>query len=280
MDCQDASERLPWLLGGGLNAGEADEVRAHLAHCARCREEMADTRRAAAVFDAHLPTAAIVDLAWDRPVEGLADGVVRAHLDGCPECSEELALTRLSRDQESSLPEAGQGRSASRWRWTLLPATLAAGVVLGLAGGHAFRPAPPDQGPVLARIATLESEVARLRASARAPRLNLPLFEILATAAVRGGRGEEPTSISVPAGAQEIALLLGTDLPLGTPASLTIAEGGGREVWKGDGLVAGPPGGYVVVVPAELLASGAYVLTVRPARGAPREYRVQVQRAP
>ena len=64
MNCDDAIEFLPWLLNGSLEAGEHDEVRAHLADCERCRAALNDTREAWTVFSQHLPGEALVALAY------------------------------------------------------------------------------------------------------------------------------------------------------------------------------------------------------------------------
>src|SRR5215216_3022464 len=99
MDCETASGLMPWLMNGTLDAGEADALRSHMASCARCREEMDETRRAADVFGAHPASSAIADLAWGRPMED-AD-LVRRHVASCAACAEDLELARESRGAEA-----------------------------------------------------------------------------------------------------------------------------------------------------------------------------------
>jgi putative zinc finger protein len=289
MDCDATSERLPWLLNGSLEPEEAQQVRAHLAACAQCRAEMEETRSAAALFAAHAPTAAILQMAWDRPMEGLEPALVRNHLDGCPACQEELALARESRRLESGRPEGGTRRRSRAWP-LMLPATLAAGLVVGVWWGGRDREPPAAGSPSdPARIGALEREVSQLRSAAarlesaarqaRAPRLNLPIFEVLPGRVLRGDGEGEARQVVVPAGATEVALLLSTDGPAGTRAALSIEDNKGLEVWHGDGLISGPPGGYVVTLPVELLPDGRYVLKVRPQRGAASVYRIRVRGA-
>ena len=98
-------------------------------------------------------------------------------------------------------------------------------------------------------------------------------------AGARRIRRGEASQVVVPAGATEVALLLSTDVPTGTRAALSIEDHKGLEVWHGDGLVSGPPGGYVVTLPLELLPDGSYVLKVRPQRGAASVYRIRVSGA-
>jgi hypothetical protein len=283
MGCDAVSERLPWLLNGSLAGAEAEEVRRHLAACPRCGAEMDETRQAAAVYGAHLAAAVLMDLAWDRALPEEDAAVARRHLDGCADCAEELALARESRRLEA-LPETTAGRGRGWWPAIALPATLAAGLVLGMtwqaSRGAPASPPPPGGG----RVARLEADVARLgglvaalEQAARAPRLNLPLFELLPAARVRGG-APDAQDVVVPPGAREIGLLLGADAPAGTRAALHI-RGDKGEVWRGEGLVSGPPGGYVVTLPAELLADGTYVLTLTPQAGAPAAFTMRVRRA-
>jgi Putative zinc-finger len=291
MDCEATSERLPWLYAGSLAPAEAAEVRRHLETCARCRAELEETRRAAAVFDAHLPTAVLVDLAWDRPVTALADELVQAHLAGCAGCREELALARESRRLEADADAARVARPA-RWSWrtAALPATLAAGLAAGAVWGRGTAPRPPVNATDGPRVSALESEVSHLRETvgdlearvraAAGPHLNLPIFEILPGSTISRGAAEAGTELAVPADANEIALLLAADGPGGGPAALAIRHADGREVWRGQGLRYAPPGGYVVTLPAALLPDGAYVLDVRPQRGRATAYAIRVRRVP
>lgn len=282
MDCTGTSERLPWLVGGGLPAAEADEVRAHLATCPRCREELAETRRAAAVFGAHVPVAVLMDLAWDRTPSAPDAALAASHLASCPECREELELARESRRLEADAQERPR---AVRWNpsWLAVPASLAAGLVLGfgLWGRGPAPVTPPDP-----RVALLEQETSRLRgmvqaleraASTARPRINLPLFELVPPLVRRGG-ASQATEIAVPAGAAEIALLASSEAPAGTSASLAILGADGREVWRTEELVSGPPGGYLVTVPAEMLPAGVYSIRLQPKSGARVDYRVRVRR--
>jgi hypothetical protein len=294
MDCEAASERLPWLYAGSLAPEEAAELRRHLEGCPRCRAEMDETRRAAAVFDAHLPTAVVLDLAWDRPVTALPADVVRAHLETCAACSEDLALARESRLLEGQRPDAANvlplrpaGRSV--WRVAALPATLAAGLAAGALWGRGTAPPPVQTQTNGPDVSGLESEVARLRqavtdleARVRAsagPRLNLPIFELIPGALIDRGAPVGGNDVAVPGDADEVALFLTAEAPAAGGASLVLKDAAGREVWRADGLRYGPPGGYVVTLPASLLPDGAYVVTVRTARGKDAAYHVRVRRA-
>src|SRR5262245_31021539 len=95
MQCAEASERLPELLNGSLAGEERAQLESHLRGCAGCQQELTETRLAAGVFAAHLPAAAIIALAWDRP-PGLDPELARRHLELCPECAQELAEARES----------------------------------------------------------------------------------------------------------------------------------------------------------------------------------------
>ena len=54
MNCDDAIERLPWLLNGTLEEEEGRQVQAHLETCERCRTALAETRDAWRIFAGHI----------------------------------------------------------------------------------------------------------------------------------------------------------------------------------------------------------------------------------
>jgi anti-sigma factor RsiW len=100
MTCDESIERLPWFLNGTLEEGEHDEVRRHLATCEACRAALKDTREAWAVFDQHLPSEALVALAYEETPEGIDPSLAERHLATCPQCAAELELARMSRRLE------------------------------------------------------------------------------------------------------------------------------------------------------------------------------------
>jgi Putative zinc-finger len=137
MNCDQATELLPWLLNGTLDAGERQEVLGHLAGCARCRAALADTRTAWGIFDWHPAAAELVAYAQDEAAAagaGARFAGIEEHLAACPACAAELELVRASRllsapaaDQRIALlPRRGADPGAARaWRRS----ALAAGVV-------------------------------------------------------------------------------------------------------------------------------------------------------
>jgi anti-sigma factor RsiW len=103
MNCDQAIEFLPWLLNGTLEAGERDEVRRHLAGCERCRAALNDTREAWTIFDQHLPSDALVALAYGEAPQGIDSALAERHLAFCPQCYDELKLARMSRHLEKDI---------------------------------------------------------------------------------------------------------------------------------------------------------------------------------
>lgn len=100
MNCDQAIELLPWLLNGTLEAEERTEVRRHLETCERCREALNDTREVWRIFDQHLPTEALVALAYGERPAGIDPALAESHLASCPQCAAELELARTSRGLE------------------------------------------------------------------------------------------------------------------------------------------------------------------------------------
>jgi hypothetical protein len=162
-NCDDVTERLPWLLNGTLGDEEHEAVREHLTQCASCRRALKDTRLAWETFDQHPPTEEIVALAWGET----SNAALEEHLKSCPRCTAELELARMSRrleEDEKIVPMPARrtqteiAPAATRgwrgWRNAAVAASLAG--VVGLSGWlHsanrvqnleeqiAARPAPP-----------------------------------------------------------------------------------------------------------------------------------------
>jgi hypothetical protein len=137
-NCDDVRGMLPWLLTGALDDDERQKVVSHLATCASCRQELADTRLAAEIFDQHPPTEAILALAWDEPPPGFDPAEVadlEDHVASCPRCAAELELARMSRHLEEdervvplarrSTPAPAPSRGWRGWKSAALAAGLA-----------------------------------------------------------------------------------------------------------------------------------------------------------
>jgi hypothetical protein len=101
MNCDMATELLPWLLNGSLEAGERLQMLEHVRSCGSCRAALADTRAAWEIFDWHPPAAALVAHAGGGAAAGepgdSGSSDVEEHLASCPRCAAELELVRTSR---------------------------------------------------------------------------------------------------------------------------------------------------------------------------------------
>lgn len=191
LNCDQVAELLPWYLNGTLDEGVQGEVRVHLEGCTKCRQALEETRLAWRIFDQHIPSEALVALAWGETPEGLDPGVLERHLETCPECAAELELVRTSRRLEeddrialfptSARPERAR-KPAQPWRAAAMAAGLA-GIVaasgwvwtMGRANdleeqlAHASRPvetAPADPEPGGDRpsdLSAMAAEVERLQ---------------------------------------------------------------------------------------------------------------------
>jgi hypothetical protein len=283
--CAEAIELLPWLLNGTLEAGEAQRVRAHLDSCRSCRNELGETRWAAAVFAAHASAEALVALAWDQPAEGVDLDLVRRHVKNCTACAEELALVRESRGLETS---AVPHRLTRPVPFIARYGSLAAALIVAFGSGVLWRSQPRETGPSVSeierrrlagRVGELEQEVDRLRQEAAAPEPNVPVVEVLPDSAVQRSPTSAETRLVLPRGARFVALVLSSDRAAG-PVSVELRDAAGETAWKGSDLTPGPLGGYTLGLPAALLAEGKYTVVLRPARGKPETYSIVVAYAP
>src|SRR6266545_464105 len=156
-NCDDVRGMFPWLLNGTLSDDERREVLQHLATCATCRHDLADTRLAAEIFDQHPPAEAILALAWDETPPGVDPALLEEHLASCPRCAAELELARMSRRLEEDdriVPltrRTAPAAPATGWRgWK--SAALAAGLAGVVASAGWFQTA--------GRVGTLEKQLA------------------------------------------------------------------------------------------------------------------------
>lgn len=194
MNCETAIELLPWYLNGTLDESESREVREHLAGCEACRKALEDTRLAWTIYDQHIPSEALVALAWGESPEGYDPDLLERHLRSCPDCAAELELVRTSRRLEEDDGVALFARPAPKltaparvsWRSAALAAGLAGLVAAGgwiwTAGRNQdlerrlaeARPvpapvatpaptAPPDDAAARERLAEMSAEVETLR---------------------------------------------------------------------------------------------------------------------
>jgi anti-sigma factor RsiW len=175
MNCDQAIEFLPWLLNGTLEATERDEVEQHLATCERCRAALKDTQDAWTIFNQHIPSAALVALAYGEIPAGVDPAVAERHLAACPECAAELELTRTSRRLEEddkiavfpgarSRQEPVADRGSRTWRAAALAAGLA-GLVAGTGWIYEFQQA----GSLAERLAQKPAAVQETRPAAPSP---------------------------------------------------------------------------------------------------------------
>jgi hypothetical protein len=289
MQCEQAVGLLPWLLNGSLEPDERRALEKHLGGCAACRKELEQTRRAAAVYGAHLPSAEIGALAWERPLSEVDPEIARRHLESCEGCAEGLRLARESRALEegtgapASAPWAARPRAA--WRSPLLAtaaclALVSAGAWI-LASRRATSLVEAELRSVSDQLAAAEAAVAELRhgeaelrrrlARAAAPQLNLPVFELL-PGSQRRRAADTPQQLRVPAGAAFVALVLSTALPTDAVVRAELRGADGEAIPFEGELRAGALGGYTLGLPRAVLPEGRVRLVLyRAGSNAPAE---------
>lgn len=134
MNCDQAIELLPWFLNGTLEAGERDEIRRHLETCRSCRQALRETREGWEILSQHLPSTALVALAYGESPAEIDSALAEQHLASCPQCAAELELARMSRRLEEdekiavfpgARPRPEADRGFRQWRAAALAAGLA-----------------------------------------------------------------------------------------------------------------------------------------------------------
>ena len=106
MNCEKATELLPWYLNGTLDESERREVRGHLAGCEGCRQALEDTRLAWTIYDQHIPSEALVALAWGESPEGYDSEVLDRASQECRELWRMLVLGLSYREMSLRLQVA------------------------------------------------------------------------------------------------------------------------------------------------------------------------------
>lgn len=240
MICDQAIERLPWLLNGSLEAAEREEVQGHLTTCAACREALAETREAWRIFGQHLPSATLVSMAYGEAPKGIDSALAERHLASCPECAAELELARMSRRLEEDdriatfpvKPSRETGKQYRGWRNAALAAGLAGLVAFSgwFQASQRLRLLPEiqqRQAQLNAGVADVQSRFNQLSQ----PQINTPVPELHPD--VERGAGDE---IVIPAG-QGATPLLYADRAVSSPErEIAILDGTGKTLWQAAGL--------------------------------------------
>ncbi len=269
MDTQKAIELLPWYLNGTLDSDEQSEVERHLASSEECRQALADTRAAAALFNAHVPTEALVAHAFGDKTEGINQETIEEHLKLSRQEAELHELVMQSRgaldwsqrsEQQRSEPGLGDivtpvkvarnaandNGAAQRWRAAAIAASLACVMALT---GWLTRGAPSGT-----RSGDLGGD---LQARAGSQVIDLHSASVY--------RGEETEVPSVVVGETEV--LMSFDLPRNADGTPAYAPHGAKRVKIVDaaGTVVYEIGGrapsdsfYNVTLPANAHLDGLY----------------------
>ena len=182
MDCERVAELLPWLMNGTLESSEQRLVREHLMRCQGCQRELAQSSFAWSVYQQHVPTQALVNIAYDRPIIAAERNLFERHVEACPDCAEQLEMVRESRrlEAQEEKEEAAQvvplaskrvawWQRAHAWQYGALAASLliviaVGGWLLSWQQARSLRADSAEAEKVLReRLADLERENERLR---------------------------------------------------------------------------------------------------------------------
>jgi anti-sigma factor RsiW len=247
MNCDDAIERLPWLLNGTLEEGERQQVREHLATCERCRTARAESRDTWRIFAEHIPAEDLVAHAWGEPT-GTAPELLADHLATCAQCAAELEMVRTSRQLEEddrvalfaprrqatpavppaqSAPAARTTGSAGKWRAAALAASLAGLVAAGGWFENAGRLRATEE-----RLAATQQEretaTAPVPAGGGSPGIQVSKFFTPQSFATRSSDSQETVTLPVTV---DLSSLEGFDT-----YEIELVDAHGKRLWKGGPL--------------------------------------------
>jgi predicted anti-sigma-YlaC factor YlaD len=293
MTCEQAIERLPWLLNGTLHGEELPEVQRHLETCEGCRKALSETRDAWRIFGQHLPPQALVTLAYAEVPEGLDPALAERHLASCPQCAAEMELARMSRrleeDEKLALftPKAAAqpARSTAReyrgWRSYALAASLAGLIAFGgwfqaAQRVHMLPEIQANQAALASAMKEQQQQLARISQ----PQVNSWNQPVHWDEVERGGEEE---AIVLPANQTVTpALTPDPDVP-SAERTIEVLDENGKVRWFSTQRLQMNPAtqDFTVTFPAGFLAAGRYTFqlyTVENGRKVPRErYTVQVK---
>lgn len=149
MDAHDAiRDEIPEFLAGRLAPADARRVEAHLEACTGCRDLVASLREVVLGFESgglELLTPHPAPESLRQLASGdAADAAVMRHVETCASCSLEVEMLAAGEPQARVLPFRAKSRPVSvagRSRRVFgIPASLAAGLMVGLGLGVLYRP--------------------------------------------------------------------------------------------------------------------------------------------
>ncbi len=199
------------------------------------------------------------------------------HFVDCPRCQDALEAAERLRDALRSVPPepapallAGPALPVRRGGWPRTAWLIAAGFVIaaGVSAILAVRLARTQEDLEKARTASLlwqhryEAAPDALRPPAANQPVVGPTFYLSTT---RGGEphADSATRVDVPGNAGWVILALDREFEPGTQSlRASLKNSSGKEVWRQSGLPADSSRPLSIVVPAELLAGGRYILTI------------------
>jgi len=292
MDCDQAIERLPWLLNGSLAPAERRELEAHLAECERCRAALADTRTAGEIFAQHIPSADLVAFAADEPT-AISSATLERHLESCPQCAAELEMARASRalvENEDVATMPMRAPHGDRGRLRLWQGSALAASLVGLVAIGGWLSSAGQMAQLAARMEASRSVTREAKTLAAAPgsgeRLvtpNIALANLVpeGSAALRGSSAT-PAISQIPAGREATLTLEPSARDRATLHDITLLDASGRELAHQGGLVKDVYGYFDLTL--RPLPPGGYTLQVSAAEGAERapldRFRFQVVAGP
>ena len=191
---------------------------------------------------------------------------VAAHIAQCSDCAREYRVARAMRPFAADTRLALGRPRVPRW-WVAAAATVAAVVISTYAWQTAVTLREVRHNLVFEQgeLAQARRETARARLQVHpllppVPQLAVPIVDV-DPEPIRG-TVTVVASVDVPAGTNELALVLHLPATVQAPAALAVIDAKGAVVWRGTATSGVDEGTLTVALPRNLIPTGSYVVRV------------------
>ena len=191
---------------------------------------------------------------------------IAAHIAQCSDCAREYRVARAMRPFAADARLALGRRRVPQW-WAAAAAAVAAVVIATYAWQTTATLRDVRRNLVFEQgeLAHARREMARARSQVHpflppVPQLAVPIVDV-DPEPIRGA-ATAVASVDVPAGTNELALVLHLPANVQAPAALAVIDAKGAVVWRGTATSGVDEGTLTIALPRNLIPTGSYVVRV------------------